>query len=120
MEIICKRFPLVTRLVIKDLDDQSLTKFKKSSREIAEYLDNERFYWMKMIKRYSKGFEEHEHSWREVINGLPAMIIKELAIATQQFFEIHPSFNEMAPLHIGVEKGSLQLCQSIIQNTKAY
>ena len=118
MEIVCKRFPLVAQLVIKDLDDQSLTKIKKSSRKISEYLNNERFYWIKIIKGYSRHFEGHEKSWREVINGLPFKIIKQLAIEVQYFFKTHSFFDKMAPLHIGVEEGTYKLCRYIIENTK--
>ena len=117
MDMLCKRFPLVKQKVLNNLDDQSLTKSREASRDIAESLEDERFYWIRIIKKYVGNFKRHEESWKEVIYKTPINIIKELAIAVQLFFKAYWHENmKMAPLHIGVENGSLQLCQYIISN----
>ena len=117
MDILCKRFPLVVVRVLNNLDDQSLTRSKEASREIAECLDNEKFYWIRIIKKYNGNFEGHEKSWKEVLHKTPVDVVKQLAVAVQQFFESH-SFKKLAPLHIAAEKGSMQLCRHIISKTK--
>ena len=104
-------------MVLEKLDNQSLSKSKEASREIAFFLNNERFYWIQIIKNYVKHFEGHEESWREVINKAPINILKEIATAAQKFFKSY-SFKNMAPLHVVAEKGSFQLCQYIIRKTK--
>ena len=99
MDILFKRFALVGKTVLNNLDDQSLTKSKEASKEISEFLDNGRFFWTRIIKKYNKNFEGFEESWKEVINKTPVDIVKQLAIAVPKFFESY-SFKQVALLHI--------------------
>ena len=55
MEEVCKIFPLIGEKIVKELDYQSLTKFKMASREVCEFLDNERVLWKQMILKNIKG-----------------------------------------------------------------
>ena len=55
MEEVCKRFPLLAEDVIKRIDHQSLTKFKKASRDISEFLDDGRILWKQMILKNVEG-----------------------------------------------------------------
>ena len=55
MEEVCKRFPLVAEDVIKNIDYQSLTKFKEASRDVSEFLDNGRVLWKQMILKNITG-----------------------------------------------------------------
>ena len=52
MEVLTRRFPLIIRMVFKNLDNQSITHSKCASRTFAEFLDNERFFWIRVIKKY--------------------------------------------------------------------
>ena len=109
MDLVQKRFPLVSRKVLKMLDNQSLSKIKEASKEMADFLVNERFYWIRIIKKYAKHFEGHEESWKQLMYKIPINTLKEIAIAVQKFFKLY-SFKKMAPFHITAEKGSFQLC----------
>ena len=80
MEILSKRFPLAGELVLSNLDDQSLTTIKESSRDINEFLGNGRFFWIRIIRKYIKNFEGFEESWKEVINKTPVDIVKQLSL----------------------------------------
>ena len=117
MDVIGKRFPLVKQMVLKMLDNQSLSNTKQASRGMAEFLNNERFYWIRIIKKYAKHFEGHEESWREVMKKIPINSLKELTLAVQKFFKSF-SFMKTAPLHIVAEKGSFQLCEYVINKTE--
>ena len=55
MEEVCKIFPLIGEKIVKELDHQSLTKFKMTSKEVCEFLDNERVLWKQMILKNTKG-----------------------------------------------------------------
>ena len=71
------------------------------------------------IKQYTGNFEGHEESWKEITFETPTNIVKQVATAVELFFKSYWSENmKVAPLHIAVEKGSLQLCQYVIAKTK--
>ena len=118
MDILCKRFPLVVKRVLDNLDDQSLIRSKEASRRIAESLDNEKSYWIRILKKHNEKFTGCEESWREVIHKVPIDFVKQLAIAVQQVFKYFWCKKQVAPLHIAVEVGSFQLCQYVISKTK--
>ena len=117
MEGICKRFHAAGRLILKHLDDQSLVKSKKANKEISKFLENERSYWIRILWKSKMTFEGFEISWNEVINRTQTETIKELVISVQQFLKSHPIWGTVAPLHIAIEKGSIELCQYIIRKT---
>ena len=123
-----KRFPLVCKKILNRLDDQSLVRSKEASKEIAECLENGRFYWIRMMKKMSFGmtqmtkmkrgrYQGFDESWKEVIFKTPINYIKDLAIAVQYFYEQFFGSEKVAPLHVAVETGNFNLCQYIISKT---
>ena len=52
MEIFFKRFPLASKMILRNLDNQSLVRSKEVSREVSEILDKERFYWIRIIAKH--------------------------------------------------------------------
>ena len=52
METICKRFPHLAERIFDQVDDQSLDNCKEISREVLKYLENERFFWIRITKKY--------------------------------------------------------------------
>ena len=87
MEDLGRRFPLVSQIILNNVDDKSLTNFRKTSRENSNFLDNERFYWIRNVKRYFANFEEFQKSWKKVINKTPVDFLKDLAIDVHSFFQ---------------------------------
>ena len=85
MEIICKRFPHVGKLVLNRLDDQSLARSKEIDRRMKNFLENERFYWIRILMKYKRNFEGFEESWNNVIENAPIAILQQLALAVQEF-----------------------------------
>ena len=83
------RFPLASEAILKNLNDESLAKSKEVSREIFEIMDkNGRVFWIRSIKNLNKHFEGHEESWKQVVNKAPVAILKQLAIASHDYFKI--------------------------------
>ena len=87
MEDLGRRFPLISQIILNNVDDKSLTKFRKASRENSNFLENERFYWIRRIKRYFSNFEEFQESWKKVIKKTPVDFLKDLAIDVHSFFQ---------------------------------
>ena len=89
MEELCKIFPLLSKMVLEDLDDESLTKVQESSKEIYNHHRNERFYWIRIIKKHNRNFNEFADPWRKVIEKTPVEIVKELAMTIRRIFQFH-------------------------------
>ena len=108
MENVCERFPVITQT---DND---------------EMLKSERFYWIRIVKKYNGNFQEfHE---------CPTEIVKELALAVYQFFMARDTRSEkqwhllsicpahfmstllkkLWPLHLAAHKEHLKLSISIL------
>ena len=100
MDTVWERFQLVSETILNNLDDQSLRNSKEASREISEFLDNGRFFWIRIIEKYKDDFNGFEKSWKEVINKTPTDVLKQLAKSVEKFFKTY-SFKQVAPLHIG-------------------
>ena len=94
-------------------NNQSLVIIKEAKREIVQFFKNERFFWIGLITKYNGHFEGYEEAWNEVINKTPIEILKQLAVAVQQFFESY-SLKKVAPLHIVAEKGTHDLSDHIL------
>ena len=121
MEDLCKRFPLLGKMVFENVDDENLVKFKESSREINNHLQNERYYWTRIIKKHGEYFEEFADSWKKVICKTPAESVKELALTVEGYFNFS-NFNgyadvQLHPIHVAAERGNLNLCQHIVEKT---
>ena len=51
MDFIVRRFPILAENIINNLDDKSLVKFKDANRENHEFMDQERFYWIRILRK---------------------------------------------------------------------
>ena len=128
MDVLLRRFPTLAVNVINNLDDQSLVQFKDTNRENYEFMDKERFYWIRILKKYSEYFETNKESWTESISKIQAGFVKKLAMATLNFFktvprdledfiEIHyqiyffPKKDQLTPLLIAAYEGDLNFFQ---------
>ena len=86
MEDLCGRFPLLSKMVFENLDDQSLVKVKESSRKINNHLQNERVYWIRMIKTHVEYFKKFADAWKKVIDKTPVKNVRKLAITVESYF----------------------------------
>ena len=82
MELLCQRFPLMAQKITSYVDYNTLINFKEAGRNNNEFLRKERFYWIRLIQRYSCLFGELQEVWKKVVNKTPIEIIKELAICS--------------------------------------
>ena len=87
MEYCCMRFPYMGKMVYKKLDNQSTVRTKEASRGMANFLKNERFYFIKIIRKHVKSLDKFDESWREVLNKIPMDVLEELAVAVEKFFK---------------------------------
>ena len=94
METICKRFPHLAERIFDQVDDQSLNNCKEISGEVLEYLENERFFWIRIIKKYRGKLKDFPELWKPVIDKTPTEIVKEIGIAVSQFFQVRHLYSD--------------------------
>ena len=120
MEDFCIRFPCVSAKIFNKLEDQSLAAFNEASREWNNFLTEERFWWIRMIKKYICPTQEFPTNWRKVLIKTPFEIVRELAQAVFKFFTLNEKmwlFESLSPLHISSNCGVLSLCEYIYEKT---
>ena len=66
MEDLAKRLPLINQYILKNLDGKTMMNFKKSSRDIYQTLDREKYCWIKLINKYNERFEKFHELWKKV------------------------------------------------------
>ena len=116
LNIICRRFPHVSQRILKNLDDQTLKRSNEVSREVVKVLDNERFYWIRIIKSYIEMFKGKKEFWNEVITKIPLNVVKPLALALIQFCSLHSLIAN--PIFIVAANGNIQLYEYVLKKNK--
>ena len=126
MENFCKRFPHLAKGVFDQVDEQSLNICKEISGDVLEYLDNERFFWIRMIKKYQRRLKDFPKLWKLVIDKTPVEKVKQIAIAVSRFFQVRHLYSNQLFLRrrqwsliaISAHHGDLHLLQFIVNKIK--
>ena len=89
MENLLQRFPHLAKRVFEQLDDRSLNRCKEISGEVLEFLDNERFFWIRIIMKYKRKIKDFPKLWKQVFDKTPVEKVKQFAIAISKFCNDH-------------------------------
>ena len=130
---IFKRFPHFSESIFNNLDNQSLINCKEASRELSEFLESERFFWIRILRNYNKNYDKFQDHWKMSINKTSIEIVKHLAVATNSFFKsqnIHiyeiinngsyikcetRDLKQFTPIHVAVEVGNMELMEHVLK-----
>ena len=133
MEKLCERFPHLAGCIFDQVDDEILNKCKEISREVLEYLEKERFFWIRIIKKYRGSLKDFPKSWKPVIDKSPVEKVKQIAIAVSQFFQCYHLYYNIRYHHeqklrgqklkwslitISANHGDLALVQFVVNKIK--
>ena len=135
MENLCLRIPMLGKKILNLVSNETLVNVKEASRINNFFLENERFYWLRIINRYNCLMGELRQLWREVVSRTPTDLIKELAVAVFLFPQIMKmkyqnqtfsplefiqkiGINYWHPVYVVTTCGcSLHLCNHVMQRT---
>jgi hypothetical protein len=84
METLCKRFPHLAGSIFDHVDDKSLIKCQEISGEVLEYLNNERFFWIRIIMKHQRNLKDFPRLWKPLIDKTPVAKVKQIANAVSQ------------------------------------
>jgi hypothetical protein len=118
MEEMCKRFLVVCKLVLDNLDDPNLPNTRGVCKEISYILNKDRFFCIRIVGKYFNNIQECRESWLGMIGKTPVEIVNQLQIDVLRFFELFDYDEDLKPLHIAAEQSHLNLCAYIIEKTK--
>ena len=79
---------MLGKKILNHVEDETLVNFKETCRENNFFLENERFYWIRIINHYNCLIGELHEIWREVVIQTETELIKELAGSVFQFPQI--------------------------------
>ena len=89
IDIMIARFPHVAANIFKELDYKTLTTCRNVSRPCCDYLDGEKFLYVRMLQscKASESMEIAYPLWNKVLKNTPVELVKEISVSTQQFFK---------------------------------
>ena len=119
MDTMLSKCPFVAQDIFKELDNKSLIKCREVSVPWQNFIDNEKFIWIRRMHKYNESMKEFYEQWKLVIKRTKTNLVKELSTVVVQFFENDMARRKMqyAPLHVAADKGLLELSKIIIQRT---
>ena len=92
MEVLSLRFPHLIENIFCELDNQNLVDFRKVNRTFRSFIDNGRFRWIRIIRKFIGNISNlHKESWKKVLHKAPTQNIQELGKAVKKFFEVRKS-----------------------------
>ena len=115
MEVINYRFPHITEKILKHVDNQSFVNFKESSKGNYNFINGEKFYWIRILQNCCQSFYCYSEYWKKICRTTPVEVVWELAVAAIQLSE---TFNDKkywhwSPLHLAAAFGKLELYKRI-------
>ena len=72
MEHLGQRHPILIKIMTSSIDDKTLVTLKKVSRGLYEFLEEERFYWLRVIQSYDENNIEQSKSWKKLVDKTPS------------------------------------------------
>ena len=113
------RFPSLAQDIFKELDNKSLIKCRKVSVQWQNFVDNQKYNWIRRVHKSNGSMNEFYVQWKLIYRNTPFDLVKELSTAVLQFFEddISRSERQYSPLHVAADIGLLELSKFIIRRT---
>ena len=127
MDNLCKRFPHLAGRIFDQVDDRSLGKCKEISGEVLEFLDNERFFWIRLMKKYEGRLKDFPNLWKPVIDKTPVEKVKQITLAVSLFFRGNHLYSndvkysrirQWSLIFISANHGDLALIQFFVDKIK--
>jgi ankyrin repeat protein len=130
MENLLQEFPHLAKRIFDQLDVRRLNRCKEISGEVLEFLDNERFFWIRIIMKYKRKIKDFTKLWKQVFDKTPVEKVKQIAIAISKFHNDHHlyshhfiinrcwSFKQWSLIAVSAHHDDLALIQFIVRKIK--
>ena len=115
MEEFFTRYSHLSEKIFEYLDDESLLRCRSVSKTWKNYLDMQRFPWIRMIFRHKLNVQ-HEKAWN-IIHKIQSHNLKDLAFIVRKFYAYCPwrKEDEQTPLHFAVRSGKMSVFLEVFE-----
>ena len=109
------RFPHLARDIFKELDNKSLENCRKLNRQCCDFIHNQKFPWIRSIRRYKGTMKKFQKQWYQVLQNIPTETVKQLSFVVQEFSKKYFMDNQYSPLHMVSGQGNVELFKFIME-----
>ena len=115
MEDVVQRFPLISRQIFENLDNESLLLCRKVCKAWKNCIDSEKFYWIRIFMKFLQYSEEK--SLRILFHNSNLDTVKNLALTIIEHCHSEYSPKDITLLHIiaaNGDAGNLKILEKIL------
>ena len=121
MEEVFLRFPHIGEQVLKQLDNEDLTKCKKISPSWNEFINNQKLPWIRMLKKYQCELEFNKRileEWQKFVKSHNVATLQKIAIKVEHFFKDNPDeeYPILDPLSAATLSGNIEIVGKLLEN----
>ena len=116
MEELCVRFSHLSAAIFNGLDNKSLVKCKEVSEVWCDYISEEKFYLIRIIRSTVAKFHDVGKDWKNVFKKGTTNTISELRCSVDQFYQKKCNvdfYKDLTPIHVAAGTGNLSLLEEI-------
>ena len=116
MEVFFVRFSHLSVAIFNGLDNKSLVKCKEVSEVWCDYINEEKFYLIRIIRSTVAKFHDVGKDWENVFKKGTTNTINELKCCVEQFYQKKRNvefYNDLTPIHVAAGTGNLSLLEEI-------
>ena len=89
MENILKKAPDLGQHILRNLVHKSLVKTNLISKTWMNYIDNDKYFWVRMILNQIGKDNKFLESWKKVLVKTPTKLVRKMAFAVVQLKQIY-------------------------------
>ena len=121
MEEVFLRFPHIGEQVLKQLDNEYLTKCRKISPSWNEFINNQKLPWIRMMKKYQCELEFNKkilEEWQKFVKSYNVATLQNIAIKVECFFKDNPDeeYPILDPLSAATLSGNIEIVGNLLEN----
>ena len=120
MEEVFLRFPHIGEQVLKQLDNEDLTKCRKISPSWNEFIGNQKLPWIRMMKKYLCELEFNQNileDWQNFVKSYNVATLQEIALTVENFCKDDPDEDYLVldPLSAATLSGNIEIVAKLLK-----
>ena len=85
MDNLLAKIPLLGDKILRELDNQSLVKFREAKKSWQSFIDQEKIIWLRIIQKCIGNGDKFSTEWTTVLTKAPQAFLMHLSISAQKY-----------------------------------